>query len=133
MARAVARRSPAADRASVKPGVATFASPGRRCGVARGATGRSNAPCGSRAGARVGGSGAQTAGSRAPGLAVLVLDRNGFIIETGDPGIGESDAKDITGEVVEHRLFAVAPGGDVEDPALAPHRVGDDEIGTLLA
>src|SRR5271170_5111009 len=76
---------------------------------------------------------AQTAGSRTPALAVLVLDRNGLLIETDDPGIGESDPKDVTGEIVEHCLFAVAPGGDVEDPALAPYRVGDDEIGTLLA
>ena len=50
------------------------------------------------------------------------------VVETDDPGVGESDAKDVAGEVVEHGLFAVAPGGDVEDPARAPHRVGDDEI-----
>ena len=67
----------------------------------------------------------------AAGLAFLVLDGDRFVVEADDPGIGESDAKDVAGEVVEHRLFAVAPGGDVEDPRPAPRRVGDDEIGTL--
>ena len=42
----------------VAPGVAASAAPGRRCGVARDATDRSNGPCGSRAAARAGGSGA---------------------------------------------------------------------------
>jgi len=36
---ATAQRSPATDRSSVSPGVATFASPGRRCGVVLDATG----------------------------------------------------------------------------------------------
>jgi hypothetical protein len=40
----------------------------------------------------------------------------------------ESDAKDVAGEIVEHRLFAGAPGGDMEDPGDAPDRVGNDEI-----
>ena len=74
---------------------------------------------------------AQMAGSWEPGLAFLILDSNGFITETDNPGIGESDAKDVTGEVVEHRLFAGAPGGDVEDPWCAPHRIRDAEIRAL--
>ena len=56
-----------------------------------------------------------------------------FVVETDDAGVGESDAKDVAGEVVEHGLFAVAPGGDMEDPGHAPDRVGNDEIGTLSA
>lgn len=43
-------------------------------------------------------------------------------------GIGESDAKDVTGEIFEHCQFAVSPGGNLEDPVLAPHRLGNDEI-----
>ena len=73
----------------------------------------------------------EAAGSRAAGLAFLVLDGDRFVVETDDAGVGESDAKDVAGEVVEHGLFAVAPGGDVEDPRHAPHRVGDDEIRAL--
>ena len=76
---------------------------------------------------------AQTAGSPATGLAFPVLDGDRFVVETDDAGVGESDAKDIAGEVLEHGLFAVAPGGDVEDPALTPHGVRNDEIGTLSA
>jgi hypothetical protein len=68
-----------------------------------------------------------------PVLRSLYWIRNGFIIKTDDARVGESDAKDITGEVVKHRLFAVAPGGDMEDPRPAPHRLWDDEIRTLSA
>jgi hypothetical protein len=74
---------------------------------------------------------ADAAGSRAAGLAFVVLDADGLLVEPDDAGVGESDAKDVAGKVVEHRLFTGAPGGDVEDPRCAPHRVGDDEIGAL--
>src|SRR4051812_8975113 len=68
---------------------------------------------------------------RRPVLRSLYWDADRLVVEADDAGVGESDAKDVAGEIVEHGLFAVAPGGDVEDPVLAPHRVGDDEIGTL--
>ena len=71
---------------------------------------------------------AQPAGSRSAGLAFLVLDGDRLVVEPDDAGVGESDAKDVAGEVVEHRLFTGAPSGDVEDPWCAPHRVGDDEV-----
>src|ERR1700722_7611424 len=71
---------------------------------------------------------AQSAGSRSAGLAFLVFDCDRLVVEPDDPSVGESDAKDVAGEVVEHRLLTGAPGGDVEDPARAPHRVGDDEV-----
>ncbi len=64
---------------------------------------------------------AEAAGSPAAGLAVLVLDGDRFVVEADDAGVGESDAKDVAGEVVEHGLFAVAPGGDVEDPVAVRH------------
>jgi hypothetical protein len=37
---------------------------------------------------------AEVAGSRAPGLALLVSDGDRFVIETDDPGISESDAEE---------------------------------------
>src|SRR5271170_2534347 len=76
---------------------------------------------------------AQAAGSSAAGLAFLVLDRDPFVVEADDPGIGKSDAKDVAGEVFEHGLLAVTPGGDMEDPWPVPHRVGDNEVGALSA
>src|SRR5208282_3294591 len=74
---------------------------------------------------------AETTGMSAAGLAVLVLDRDRLVVEADDPGVGESDTEDVAGEVVEHRLFAIAPGADVKHPAVAPDRVRDDEIRAL--
>jgi hypothetical protein len=65
----------------------------------------------------------EAAGSPAAGLAFLVLDGDRFVVEANDPCVGESDAKDVAGEVLEHGLFAAAAGGDVEGPTAAPHRV----------
>ena len=76
---------------------------------------------------------AEAEGSRAVGPAFLVLDGDRFVVETDDAGVGESDAKDVAGEIVENGLFAAAPGGDVEDPGPVPHRVWDDESGALSA
>src|SRR5271165_352211 len=74
---------------------------------------------------------AETTGMSAASLAVLVLDRDRLVVEADDPGVGESDTEDVAGEVVEHRLFAIAPGADVKHPAFAPDRVRDDEIRAL--
>jgi hypothetical protein len=52
----------------------------------------------------------------AAGLAFLIPEGDRSIIETDNAGIGEGDAKDIAGEVFEHRLFALTPGYNVEDP-----------------
>jgi len=54
------------------------------------------------------------------------------VVETDDAGVGESDAKDVAGEVAEHRLFAGAPGSDVDHPWDAPDRVWDDEVVAAL-
>ena len=43
---------------------------------------------------------AQTAGSSAPGLTFLIPERDRFVIETDDAGIGEGDTKDVAGEVL---------------------------------
>jgi hypothetical protein len=50
-----------------------------------------------------------------------------MVVESDDPSVGERDAKDVAGEIVEHGVLPVAPGGNVEDPSRAPHRVRDDE------
>jgi hypothetical protein len=75
---------------------------------------------------------AEAAGTLTAGLALLVLDADRSVVEADDPGVGKSDAKDVAGKVVEHRLLASAPGGDVEDPARAPRRVRDVEIRASL-
>src|SRR6202051_3462639 len=71
---------------------------------------------------------AKAAGSRPADLAFLVLDRDRLVVEADDAGVGESDTKDIAGEVVEHGLLAVSPGGDMKDPRHLPDHVGNDEI-----
>jgi hypothetical protein len=74
---------------------------------------------------------AEAAGPRVAGLAVLVLDSDRFVVEADDAGVGESDAKDVAGEVLEHRLFTVSPGGDMNDPGHLPDHVGNDEVRAL--
>ena len=69
---------------------------------------------------------------RRPVLRSLYWMRDPIVVEADDAGVGESDAEDVAGEVVEHGLLAVAPGADVEDPWLVPDRVRDDEIRALL-
>jgi hypothetical protein len=59
---------------------------------------------------------AEPAGASLAGLAVLVLDADPVVVEADDAGIGERDAADVAGEIVEHGLFALAPGADVKDP-----------------
>jgi hypothetical protein len=67
----------------------------------------------------------------APSLAFLVFDSDRLVVEADDPGVGKSDTKDVAGEVVEHGLLAVSPGGDIKDPRHAPDCLGNDEVGTL--
>ena len=68
------------------------------------------------------------AGPPTRGFALLVSDGHGVIVESGDAGVGDGDAKDIAGEVVEHRLLALAPWRDMDDPGLAPCGLGEDEV-----
>src|SRR3954454_10462838 len=75
---------------------------------------------------------AEPAGSSPTGLAILVLDPDRLVVEADDAGVGERDPEDVAGEIVEHRLFTIAPGADVKDPRLLPDRVRDDEIRALL-
>src|SRR5690242_16062572 len=75
---------------------------------------------------------AEPAGAPLAGLAVLVLDRDRLVVEIDDAGVGERDAEDVAGEVVEHRWFTVTPGADVKDPGRVPDRVRDGETRALL-
>ena len=54
------------------------------------------------------------------------------IVEADDTGVGDGDAEDVAGEVIEHRLLALAPGRAMDDPGLGPGGVGQDQIGTPL-
>ena len=71
----------------------------------------------------------EPAGPPARGFALLVADGDGCVVETDDAGVGDGDAEDVAGEVVEHGLLALAPWRDVDDPGLAPGGVGEDEVG----
>ena len=64
-----------------------------------------------------------------PVLRLRVRDGDAGVVEADDAGVGDGDAEDIAGEVVEHGLLALSPGGDVGDPVGVPDRVGDDEVG----
>ena len=59
---------------------------------------------------------AETAGALPSGLAVAVRDGDAGVVEADDAGVGDGDAENIAGEVVEHGLLALSPGGDVGDP-----------------
>src|SRR3954469_20402634 len=39
------------------------------------------------------------------------------------------DPEHVAGEIVEHGLLALAPGGTVDDPGLGPSRSGQDQAG----
>src|SRR5579863_10683259 len=68
----------------------------------------------------------------AVGFAMLVADSDRLIVEADDSGVGDRDAEDVAGEVVEHGLLALAPGRAMDDPGLGPGGVGQNQIGTLL-
>ena len=76
---------------------------------------------------------AEVAGLMAARLAFSALDCDGLLVEAEDASIGEGNAKDITGEIVENSLFSGSPGRDVEYPRGSPCRVGDGEIRTFSA
>jgi len=65
-----------------------------------------------------------TAHPPAVGFAMLVADGDRLIVEGDDAGVGDGDAEDIAGEIIEHGLFALAPGRAMDDPRLGPCGVG---------
>ena len=72
------------------------------------------------------------AGVPAGRFAPLVLYSDGVIVETDDAGVGDGNAEDVSRKIFEHGLLALAPRGDVDDPALAPDGLRDDKVGTFL-
>src|ERR1700691_1577884 len=71
-----------------------------------------------------------TAHPPAVGFAMLVADGDRLIVEGDDAGIGDGDAEDIAGEIIEHGLLALAPGRAMDDPGLRPSGVGQNQVGT---
>ena len=69
------------------------------------------------------------AGLVAIGLSILVAEGHVGVVEDEQPPVGDGDAKGVTGEIVEHRLLALAPGLDVNDPALPPDVIGKFDAG----
>src|SRR5258708_34510843 len=59
---------------------------------------------------------------------MLVAEGDGVVVEGNDAGIGDGNAEDVAGEVIEHGLLALAPWGAMDDPGLAPGGVGDGEV-----
>jgi hypothetical protein len=55
------------------------------------------------------------------GLPVAVLEADGFVIQADDAPVGEGDAEDVAGQIVEHGLFTHTPGGI---PHIIPHKFG---------
>ncbi|MGB8527905.1 MAG: hypothetical protein WCD75_13910, partial [Rhodoplanes sp.] len=51
---------------------------------------------------------AETAGALPAGLAVAVRDGDAGVVEADDAGVGDGDAENIAGEVVEHGLLALS-------------------------
>src|SRR5256885_15195236 len=63
---------------------------------------------------------------------MLMADRDRPIVETNDAGVGDGNAKDIAGEVVEYASLALAPRRALGDPGFGPGGLGDRQIGTTL-
>ena len=72
------------------------------------------------------------AGPPSVGFAMLVADGDGLVVEPDDTGVGDRDAEDVAGEVIEHGLLALAPGRAMDDPGLGPGGVRHNQIGTTL-
>jgi hypothetical protein len=73
------------------------------------------------------------AGVPAGRFAPLVLYSDGVIVETDDAGVGDGNAEDVSRKIFEHGLLALAPRGDVDDPALAPDGLRDDKSGRFFS
>src|SRR4051794_13175380 len=56
------------------------------------------------------------AGPGPAGLPIAVLEADGFTIQAEDAPVGQGDAEDGAGQIVEHGLFPHTPVGNVHDP-----------------
>ena len=65
-------------------------------------------------------------------LAFLVADGDAVIVEADDAAVGDGNAEDVAGEIIEHRLLAITPGGAMDNPRRRPDRLGDDQVRPAL-
>ena len=63
----------------------------------------------------------ERAGAPLLALAVLVAQSHGVLVDGEDASIGNCDAVDVAGEVIEHGGFALSPGLAPGDPIAAPY------------
>ena len=68
----------------------------------------------------------------AVGFAMRVADGDSLVVEADDASVGDRDAEDVAGEIIEHGLLAFAPGRAMDDPGLGPGGVGQNQVGTAL-
>ena len=54
------------------------------------------------------------AGPPTVGFAMLVADGDSLIVEGDDAGVGDGDAEDVAGEVIQDGVIALAPGRAVD-------------------
>ena len=65
-------------------------------------------------------------------LPVAVLEADGFVIQADDAPVGQGDAEDVAGQIVEHGLLPHTPGGNMHDPGRAPDGGGKAHPGAAL-
>ena len=73
-----------------------------------------------------------TAGAPAVGLAFLVADGDAVVVEADDAAVGDGNAEDVAGEIIEHRLLAITPGGAMDNPAFDQTASGMIRSGRLF-
>ena len=55
-----------------------------------------------------------------------------MVVEADDAAVGDGNAEDVAGEIIEHRLLAITPGGAMDNPRRRPDRLGDDQVRPAL-
>ena len=54
------------------------------------------------------------------------------MVEADDARVGDGNSKDVTGQVSQYGIFALAPGCDPDDPRFGPGGRGNDQVGAPL-
>ena len=62
---------------------------------------------------------------------MFVSECDGSIVEGEDARVGDGDAEDVAGEILEDGVLTLAPAGDFDDPGFGPDE-GDDEVGAFV-
>ena len=68
----------------------------------------------------------------AVGFAMLVADGDSLVVEADDASIGDRDAEDVAGEIIEHGLLAFAPGRAMATQGLDQAASGRTRSGRLF-